>query len=441
MAAGNQVPTGDGAIVLEFLFGVPVRELLRPAPPSSSLTVLRGPHPRTLSVACQVDGAMPASSLHLAGPPGGGGQWHLHGGGDIFDGTQVSLFSYEARPATGGAVIEAEDLEHVRLVTRTPRRSLLLASLGGRGRDALHVMDGVAARHRTALPFVRDLTVPGAYLLDEVTVALLWATFCFDDWLQADDALLAEERDRLAQGQGAAAHSGFTRSALPELSSAGAVWLGSHVCAAHAEQHFAGPVSGSGLPVLWSQVRGGPEAAAWLLLKDRSRVLDLIRLPGCTAPGRMAVCLPEVAVKAAESYERILLMLFAALVESRGIVLSVTDDPAYEAMDEVLVAGRMAVVGNWLPRGDGICAAATTHETSRVTLYADAAAHSVIAADDSDGRLRALADYLELDVQWLAGRCRELHAAGLSSLVRTRSLLLHTTGLETALAHLATLTR
>ncbi|MEO3976869.1 hypothetical protein [Streptomyces sp. CAU 1734] len=438
---GKQEPTGDFASVLEFLFGVDVTTLLQPAPVNVEYTALRAPHPQTLSAAYQLDHRMPTSSLFLAAPPGGGGVWHLNGGdGGVFDGTQVAAAAYEARPAAGGVVvIGEEDLEHVRVFTRPARRALVFASLGGRGRDAFYLMDSTAAREATALPFVRDLKVPDAYRLDHLTYALMWAALCFDDWLQADDVMLAGERERLERG--AVVRTGFARSALPGLSSAGAVWLGSHVCAVHAERHLAG----SGVvPVLWSQCRSGPEAAAWLLLKDRMRVLDLLRPPGGSGPGQVAVCLPEKAVKGSEPYERVLLLLFAALLESRGIAIAVSDDPAYTAMEEVLVvAERTAVVGNWMPRGDGICAAATAEDPARVGLYAGAVAHarahSVIAANDSTGRLRRLAEYLELDGAWLAGRCRELTATGIGGLVRTRSHLLHTGGLEASLARLGDL--
>ncbi|GLF98131.1 hypothetical protein [Streptomyces yaizuensis] len=439
---GTQEPTGDFATVLEFLFGIEVKKLLQPAPVNWEYTAVRDLDPQTLSAAYQVDRRMPTSSLFLTAPPGGGGLWHLHGGdAGVFDGTQVAVAAYEARPGAGGAVIGDEDLDHVRMFTRPARRGLVLGSLSGRGRDVFHLMDGTAAREATALPFVRDLTVPDAYRLDDLTYALVWAALCFDDWLQADDVLLTAERERLEHG--AVGRTGFARSALPGLSSAGAVWLGSHVCAVHAERHLAD--SGGGVPVLWSQVRSGPEAAAWLLLRDRLRVLELLRPPGGTGQGQMAVCLPEKAVGGSEPYERMLLLLFAALLESRGIVISVSDDPAYEVMEEVLVAERMAVVGNWVPRGDGICAAATAEDPARVALYAGAVAHarahSVIAAGDSTGRLLRLAAYLDLDAGGLAGRCRELTASGIGGLVRTRSHLLHMGGLEASLSRLADLSR
>ncbi|MFD7552216.1 hypothetical protein [Streptomyces sp. NPDC059816] len=435
---GTQLPNRQYATVLEHLFGTDVALLCRPESGGRHFPEARRLHARSLGAAHRVDRAIPASSLFLgAPPPGNGGMWFLNAAGDaVFDGTQVATAPAEAAPAVDAVVVGAEDLVHVRAFARAARRGMLVGCLGRRGGDDLFLMDSVAARRAARPAFVRELVIPRAFRLDALTFALVWAVVNLDDWLQADAAALTHERERLQQRPGQEA--GLARWAVPDLSSPAAVWLGSHVCAGHAMRHLE---DAGGAAQVWSQVSGGSEAAGWLLFRDRHRLLDRI-LPGGPgtdgALGHLALCLPETAVKAAEVYKRILLLLFAAMLESRGMAVAVSDDTSYAAVDEVVVVpGERAIVGNWLPRGDVVCSAGTVGDRGRVDLYtgviADTRDRSVIADATGAGRLRALARYLDLDWAWVTGRCREMAAQPLSDLVGPRSHLLDLAGVEQAL--------
>jgi hypothetical protein len=62
-----------------------------------------------------------------------------------------------------------------------------------------------------------------------------------------------------------------------------------------------------------------------------------------------------------------------------------------------------------------------------------ARAHSLIDGPTPTARLQALADYLELDWNWLTGRSRGLAEEGLTSMLRPRSRLLTLKALDQTL--------
>lgn len=68
-----------------------------------------------------------------------------------------------------------------------------------------------------------------------------------------------------------------------------------------------------------------------------------------------------------------------------------------------------------------------------------AQSHSAIASSTPEGRLRAPADYLGLDGQWLARRCADLAAYGSAGLVQPRSRLLSVDSVDRACRFLARL--
>jgi hypothetical protein len=76
-------------------------------------------------------------------------------------------------------------------------------------------------------------------------------------------------------------------------------------------------------------------------------------------------------------------------------------------------------------------------EFSDATGYAHAHSHSVVAADTPGERLRALADYLDLEWAWLVRRCGELGDYGSSGIAAPRSRLLSTDGVDQACRFLA----
>jgi hypothetical protein len=130
------------------------------------------------------------------------------------------------------------------------------------------------------------------------------------------------------------------------------------------------------------------------------------------------------------------LLLAVALMESLGIEVVVCTDPAYAGVEGfALDVGRRAIVANWV-RADGIWHVDVTDRQVILREYGDATgyavAHSTIKCDTSGGRLRGLADYLELDWGWLRRRCADLGAHGCGGLAQPRSRLLSLAGLDQA---------
>ncbi|MGB3438136.1 MAG: hypothetical protein WBA97_05225 [Actinophytocola sp.] len=101
---------------------------------------------------------------------------------------------------------------------------------------------------------------------------------------------------------------------------------------------------------------------------------------------------------------------------------------------------RRAIVANWVGT-DGIWQVDVTDTAPLLREFADATgfarAHSIAAADMPGDRLRALADYLDLDWPWLVRRCAELGEYGSSGIAQPRSRLLSTDGVDRACLFLA----
>ncbi len=433
--AGTQEPRGDTATVMEFWFGHSVKELLGPAP-ERELVLARSLHEASLAAAHRLDIRFDTSFLSVAAPaPGTGGVWHMDGL-RILDGTSVAVQMYEAALQPGSVVIGAEDLEHLRYFTRSTRRALLLGSLGAQGADDLYALDAAHARRQLAMP-VQRLPIPVPYRLDELTYALLWACLNLDDSLLADDGALYGEQQRLdfhlEQGRSAAA-----RTAYSDLSQVGSLWLGSHACAAFVERHLnIGDVS----PVMWSRAQFGEQAAAWLLFRERHRVLQSMRdrsaglhdTPGC------ALCVPESAVHGSEPYERLLLLLMVALMESYGLTVWVCTQEDYARLPEFhLASDRRVIVADWLG-ADAVWNVESIDGSGATDAFTQAIKHAqtgTIASGATPAeRIHAFADYLGLGQDWgrLVERCRELGSYGTAGLLRARSRLIHTAEIDRVL--------
>jgi hypothetical protein len=148
-------------------------------------------------------------------------------------------------------------------------------------------------------------------------------------------------------------------------------------------------------------------------------------------------------VRSSPRYERILLFLAVALMESLGIHAQFTADPAYETVEGFVVSpNQEAVIANWV-RGDGMWHVDVTARSSVVrefTIVArDIDADSITAAPTAAGRLRALAHYLDLPWPWLIHRCGQLARFGSSGLVQSRSRLVSAAGIDAACAYVASL--
>ncbi|WP_405728731.1 hypothetical protein OG885_09020 [Streptomyces sp. NBC_00028] len=432
---GEQAPRGDTATVLEFWLGHSVQELLGPAP-MRKVVLARVPHDASLAAVHRFDVRFDSSHLSVNGPlPGAGGVWHLDGL-RILDGTSVAVQMYEAEPRGDTVVVGPEDREHLRYFTRSRRRALLIAALGARGEDDLYVMDAAHARRQLLMPVDR-LPIPSAYRLDELVYALLWAALNVDDSLLADDQALHVAQQRLEahldQPRSAAA-----RAAYPDLTEVGAAWLGSYACASYLRRHL-GSVDNA--PVLWSRVQYGGQAAGWLLFTERHQVLQLMqeRSIGAVDAAGCVFAIPESAVKDSEPYERLLLLLAMALMESYGLTVHIHSDRAHSDTAEFIVAQRLVVVADWLtPKA--VWHLDSTNSRSEIDSLAHAVDHarsrSFTSAGTSHERLRQAADYLECEWDWLVKRCREVSDYGIGGLLQLRSHLIQTSGIERALSYL-----
>jgi DNA-binding XRE family transcriptional regulator len=283
-----------------------------------------------------------------------------------------------------------------------------------------------------------ELVVPTAYELDDLTYAILWAVGNLDDALQADDQALAEARSNLKAYEQLSA-SAVSREAAPGLNPVAHMWLGSDFCAHHI---LRGLPELPALPAFWTREQRGEEASAWLLFDHKYHYLRQTTQTLGASTIR-AFCIPENAVRESPRYERILLFLAIALMESLGIQAKVTTDPAYGNVEGFVIAPRkQAIIANWV-RGDGIWHVDTTTRTPIIREFTDVAgqvgAHSVIEAPTPADRLRALASYLGLEWSWLRSRCAALAEYGTDGLIQTRSRLVSARGLDSACAFVGSL--
>jgi hypothetical protein len=196
------------------------------------------------------------------------------------------------------------------------------------------------------------------------------------------------------------------------------------------------------LPSFWTREQRGEEASAWLLFDHKYPYLRATTKTLGSVTTR-AFCVPEQVVRESPRYERILLFLAVALMESLGIHAQFTSDTAYEAVEGFVVSpNREAVIANWV-RGDGMWHVDVTGRPSLVREYTtvaqDVGDRSIIRGSTSDDRLRALATYLDLPWAWLIGRCGALAQHGVGGLIQPRSRLVSVAGLDTACAYVGSL--
>jgi hypothetical protein len=434
--SATQHPRSDAATVLEYWLGFPIKVLLGPAP-TREILLARTPHEASLAAAHTLDVRFDSSSLSVTAPvPGTGGVWQMDGL-RLYDGTQVAVQMYEASAQDDSVVIGPEDLPHLRTFTRPPRRAMLLGALGAQGVDDLYVLDAAHARRRLAMA-VETLPIPAEYRVDDLTFGLVWAMLNLDDNLLADDHVLHDEQQHL-EIHLSQRRSAVARAAFPELSAVGGVWLGSHACATYVARHLD---TAGAPPLLWSRAQFGEQAATWLFFLSRHCVLQLIRDRARDAEGAAgaAFCIPEAAVTGSEPYERLLLFLAIALMESYGLTVWACMEPEYAEVDEfVLVPGRRVVVANWLG-SEAIWHVNSTDDTGEVHAYTQiinhARTHNIMAGPTPAARLRALADYLGLPWAWVIDRCRVLGLYGIAGLLRARNRLIQTSEIDRLLRYL-----
>ncbi|MDQ0605532.1 hypothetical protein QF037_009965 [Streptomyces canus] len=381
------------------------------------------------------------SGLRLSRPvPNFGVDWQaLLPGGRSMLGSQLSLQVHPARIEGSRVVVSLPDQRRAEEFLSRPHRSLLIGAASTEGISKFYALDGRAARGKLARNGgMYEVTAPAAYELDDLTYGILWAVSNYDDALQADDQALSETRSDLKAYERLSS-SAVSREAAPGLNTVAHMWLGSDFCARHILKALPDLPE---LPAFWTREQRGEEASAWLIFDHKYPYLrETTKALGSTST--RAFCVPEEVVRSSPRYERILLFLAVALMESLGIQAQFTSDPAYESVEGFVVApDKEAVIANWV-RGDGMWHVDVTARSSVVREFTIAArdvhADSLTAAPTAAGRLRALAQYLDLPWSWLIQRCGQLARYGSSGLIQSRSRLVSAAGVDAACAYVASL--
>ncbi len=287
------------------------------------------------------------------------------------------------------------------------------------------------------------VVIPRAYELDDLTYGIIWALINLDEALLADDHAL-DQRQRELRTYEQLPHSAVGRQAAADLTSAARMWLGSSFCARHILRNLASPAC---VPLFWTREQSGEEACAWLLFRHKYGYLKRIsgQFAGPADPLIRGFCIPEAAVSASPCWERILLFLSVALMESLDIRVKICVEPEYADVDGfVLLPGKRAIIATWV-RADDIWHADCVTRSSVLHSFGDVTGHvtthSVNEAAAPDHRLMALADYLGLDWLWLSQRCADLSDHGCAGLIQPRSRLLSTDGVDAALRYVGMLGR
>jgi hypothetical protein len=319
-----------------------------------------------------------------------------------------------------------------------PRRALVAGVIDD-GMATAYALDSRHARQRlSGAGGQTRLLVPKAYVLDEITLGLLWAVANLDEALLSDDRSLASAQQQFVPYE-LLSRSAVSHELVSELTTASAMWLGSQFCARHIVRNLD---QVEHVPVFWTREQHGEEASTWLLFTHKYDYLQDLAARFNSGMAR-AFCIPSQVAEASPPAESVLLMLAASLMESFGIQVQIVADQEYETIDGFVLDGQgRAIVANWV-RADGVWHVDVTTSRPTIRQYADASgyarAHSVIGTDDPAHRLRALCDYLALDWIWLTRRCAELGEQGTAGIAQPRSRLLSLAGVDRACRYLGRL--
>ncbi|WP_143465341.1 hypothetical protein [Kribbella sp. ALI-6-A] len=355
-------------------------------------------------------------------------------GGRLFSGLDLEAFYWPAEP-TGQDRLAVRSLDDEATI-RPDRRSAVIAVTDAAGEEWYHVADGRQLVRKPPGPdHTRD--VPSAYVLDDLTVAILWMITNTDAALLADDYSLDHYRTKLSP-YGELLSSSLTFGAVPDLHELSARWLGSRFCADHIVRNLGRLTS---TPLFWSREQRGEEASSWLIWTHKIEYLRATTK--MLKRHRRAFCIPEHEVKNSPRYERIVLLLAVALMEAFQITVDVTTDPDHGQVEGFVLGGE-AIVANWL-RAPGLWYVDASAPPSRRMVYRDiaeaASTRSIIEQPTPARRLEALAGYLNIPWRWFGKRCTELSAVGAGGIAQPRSRLLSTVGLDLALSYIASLDR
>jgi hypothetical protein len=379
--------------------------------------------------------------LRLSRPiPDYGTDWTmLLPGGSNMLGTSVAAQIHPARSENGHLTVSIADDRRATEFLSRPTRGLIVGAKQSADESTFYVADARSANQNLAgRGGSRELSVPDAYRLDDVTFGLLWAVANLDDALQADDQALNETRKDLRVYDQLSA-SAVSREAAPGLNPIAHMYLGSEFCARHI---LRGLSQLPALPAFWTREQRGEEASTWLLFDHKYHYLKQTTETLGSASTR-AFCIPEDVVRQSPKFERVLLLLAVALMESLGIHVQLTTDPGYSAVEGFVIAPhKQAIIANWVG-GDGMWHVDMTARPTFVRQFTDVAghmaAHSEIEAPTAAERVRAFANYLDLPWTWLQGRCAELGRHGTSDLIQPRSRLISAVGLDAACEYVGSL--
>lgn len=353
-------------------------------------------------------------------------------GGRSMPGTTATVRMHPAQLVNGRAILAPIESNLTSDFARRSDRGFIAGAVDEADEPRLFLLDARAARTRPLSGPAHELAIPASYELDDLTFGILWAVTNLDDALLSDDRCLHEARHDLQAYERLTA-STVSRESAPGLNPIAHMYLGSEFCARYIlrslpDLHTA--------PVAWTKEQRGEEASTWLLFDHKYHYLrETVAMSGGSM--RRGFCIPESAVAGSAPYERILLFLAGALMESLGIHVQLTTDASYETVEGfVLAPGQQeAIIANWVG-GEGMWHVDLTGKASVVSQFenvaGDVAADSIIEATAPGRRLETLADYLELDWRWLTRRCAEVGQSGTGCLVQSRSRLIAPTGVDAA---------
>jgi hypothetical protein len=380
--------------------------------------------------------------------PDYGVDWHLRlpGGRMLDGGGAVAVQVHPLKTAAdGNAFLPVVGGVRFDQFAATPHRSMLIGIDEQENTARLFGVDLREACRKIAQSsgVPSAVIIPRAYELDDLAFGIIWALVNLDDALLADDHAL-DQRQRELHGYEQLPHSAVGHQAAAGLTSAARMWLGSSFCARHILRNLASPAC---LPVFWTREQSGEEACAWLLFRHKYGYLKRISSQFADTAVSLArgFCIPESAVTASARWERILLFLSIALMESLDIHVKICVEPGYADVDGfVLLPGKRAIIATWI-RADDIWHVDSISRSSVLRGFGDVTGHatarSVNEAATPAHRLMALADYLGLDWPWLWRRCADLGERSCEGLIHPRSRLLSTEGVDAALRYVGMLGR
>ena len=347
------------------------------------------------------------------------------------------------RMVAGGDITVALEGEAAARLSRDATPCRLFVTDAVNRADSFHVL-GARAAVRQLRNSRKSVRFPSAYFLDDLTLGILWGAATFDQSLLDDDSLLAQRQANPIY-RGFAVAPEVSDDLTADLSPVSRMWMGSEYCARYIVRNFSALEAA---PRFWTREQRGQEACTWLFFTHKFLYLQkAFERSGVRRRSIMtrSFCIPETAREQSPPWERILLLLAVALMESLGIAVHVCTEPDLSNVDGIVIsAGSSALVANWV-RASNAWVTASTSDKSLLASYQDkidfSIRGSVNAGDDSQQRLQSLCAYLGLSWHGLGIRCCQFKTSPPRGIYEPRSRLLSFAGLERALGFIETFHR